>query len=57
MAGLKVNPHFDLFLFLAVISFIIFCFMEISLLWGVVSLAGGMIILLWWIVLRTEILR
>ena len=57
MAGLKANPHFDLFLFLAIISIVIFCFIEVSFIWGVISLAVGTPILLLWIHLRTEIFK
>jgi len=57
MAGLKANPLFDLFLFLAIISVVVFCFVELSFTWGVISLAVGIPILLLWIHLRTEIFK
>ena len=47
--------QFDLFLILATISVIIFCFMEVSIMWGLISLALGIGLLLAWIEFRTKI--
>ena len=46
---------FDLGLVLGTAAFVIFCFMEIGLVWGLVSLGVGIAILLVWISYRTEI--
>lgn len=46
---------FDLGLVLGIVAFVIFCFMELSLVWGLVSLGIGIGILLVWIQYRTEL--
>jgi|GEM_PF-5439459 len=47
--------NFDLFLFLAIVSVTIYCFLEKSLLMGLISLVIGTAIFLLWIQYRTEI--
>jgi hypothetical protein len=47
--------HFDLFLVLATILIIIFCFMEVSIVWGLISLGIGIGFLLAWIEYRTKL--
>ncbi|MCX6764164.1 MAG: hypothetical protein NTU58_00425 [Candidatus Nealsonbacteria bacterium] len=46
---------FDLGLVLGIAAFVIFCFMEIGLVWGLVSLVAAIAILLVWIQSRTEL--
>lgn len=47
--------NFDLFLFLAIVSVTIYCFLEEGLLMGFVSLMIGTVIFLLWVQHRTKI--
>lgn len=50
-----MSHNFDLFLFLAVTAIVLYCFLEKSLMWGFISLAVGIVILLGWVQYRTKI--
>jgi hypothetical protein len=46
---------FDLGLVLGIVAIVIFCFMEIGLIWGLASLGAAVCIFLVWIQSRTKI--
>ena len=54
MAEKKLPYETDLAIFLIIVSVIIFCFLEVSLTWGLASLGAGVGIFLGWFQVRTE---
>ena len=55
MAKAKIPHEVDLALFLIIVAIIIYCFLEVSLTWGITTLAVGTGIFLGWIHYRTKL--
>lgn len=52
---IKIPNEVDLALFLIIVSIIIYCFLEVSIRWGITTLVVGTGIFLVWIHSRTKL--